>query len=123
MAALLVRLLVAWAINAAALWLADSLFDSVLVDDRTSLVVAAAVLGLATAVLRPLLRFVSMPLIVLTLGLFTILINVAILGVTDWLVDGFDIQGFWTYVGTALVIGLVNTAVGLVLPDGIKKSR
>ena len=123
MSAFLVRLAVAWAINAVALWLADRLFDSVLVDDRASLVVAAAVLGITTALLRPVLRFVSMPLIVLTLGLFTILINVAILGVTDWLVDGFDIQGFWTYVGTALVIGLVNTVVGLVLPDGMKKGR
>lgn len=121
--ALLVRLLVAWAINAGALWLADRLFDSVVVDDRTSLVVAAAVLGLATAVLRPVLRFVSMPLIVLTLGLFTILINVAILGVTDWLVDGFDIEGFWTYVGTALVIGLGNTILGWILPDSMKKAR
>lgn len=119
----LLRLLVAWAINAGALWLADRIFDSVLVDDRTSLVVAAAVLGVTTAVLKPVLRAVSFPLIVLTLGLFTILINVAILGVTDWLVDGFDIQGFWTYVGTALVIGLVNTVLGWVLPDGVKRSR
>lgn len=119
--AFLLRLLVAWAINVVALWLADRIFDSVLIDDRASLVVAAAVLGVTTALLKPILRFVSFPLIVLTLGLFTILINVAILGVTDWLVDGFDIQGFWTYVGAALVIGLVNVVVGWALPDRARR--
>jgi putative membrane protein len=120
---LLLRLAVSWGVNVAALFVADWLFGSVELADRKSLLVAAAVLGVVTAVLRPILRLLAMPLIILTLGLFTILIDVAILGITDRLVDGFEIGGFWTYVGAAIVIGLVNTVLGWVLPDSVKKRR
>jgi putative membrane protein len=117
----LVRLAVAWGLNVAALLVADWLFDSVTIEDNASLIIAGAVLGLTSAILKPILKLVTLPLILLTFGLFIIVINMAILGITDWLVDGFDIEGFWTYVGTALVIGIVNTVLGWLLPDSMDR--
>jgi putative membrane protein len=114
---LLLRLVVAWAIDIIALWLADRIFDSVRLADREALLIAAAALAIVSAILKPVLVAISFPLIVITLGLFMILVNVAILGITDWLVGGFDIEGFWTYVGAAIVIALVNLVLGWVLPD------
>ena len=120
---LLLRLAVAWAIDVVALWLADRIFDSVRLADREALLIAAAALAIVSAILKPVLVAISFPLIVLTLGLFLILVNVAILGITDWLVDGFDIEGFWTYVGAAIVIALVNLVLGWLLPDVGRRSR
>ena len=104
----MLRLVVAWAINAAALWLADALFDSVRIHGWWAYIVGAAVLGIANAVLKPLLTILTLPLIILTLGLFYLAINVAMLALAEWLAPSFSIDGFWTYVGTVVIIWLVN---------------
>ena len=110
---LVARILIAWLVNAAALWLADALFDGVSIDGWWPLLIAAAVLGVLNALLKPVLVLLSIPLIVLTLGLFLLLINIAVLGLTDWISgDGFDINGFWPYVGTVIVVWLVNAVLG-----------
>jgi putative membrane protein len=101
----------------------ERLFDRVRIDDRGTLLLAAAVLAVANAFLKPVLVLVSIPLIVVTLGLFIIVINIAILGITDWLVDGFDIEGFWTYVGAVIVMGIVNIVLSALLPDGARRRR
>lgn len=112
---IVLRLVIAWLVNAVALWVADWLFDGVTTDGWAALLLAAAVLGVLSVILKPVLVLFSLPLIVLTLGLFLLLINIAVLGLTDWISgDGFDINGFWTYVGTVIVVWLVNTVLGLV---------
>ena len=105
------RLVVAWLANAAALWLADRLFTNVQFDGWVPLLIAAAVLALLSAVVKPVLVVLSIPFIVLTLGLFLLLINVAVLWATGALVPGFVITGFWTYVGTVVITWLVNAAI------------
>jgi putative membrane protein len=105
----LLRLVVAWLINAAALWVCDWIFDGVEIDGWGPLLIAAAVLGVINTILKPVLVILSIPLIVLTLGLFLLLLNIALLGLTAWIVSDFDISGFWTYVGCVIVIWLVNT--------------
>jgi putative membrane protein len=112
----LARILVAWVASIAALWVADQLFDGVTFDDWQPLLIAAAVLAVLAGVVRPVLVLLSLPLIVITLGLFLLLINMAVLALTQWLVPGFDISGFWTYVGTVIVTWLVTTIVEAVLP-------
>ena len=109
------RLVVAWLINAAALWVADALFDGVRIDGWGPLLLAAAVLGIVNALLKPILTLLSIPFIIVTLGLFLLVINIALLALTDWIVDDFDISGFWTYVGTVIVAWVVNTVAGSVL--------
>jgi putative membrane protein len=102
------RLIVAWGINAAALWLADALFDSVRIHGWWAYIIGAAVLGIANAVLKPLLAILTLPLIILTLGLFYLAINIAMLALAEWIAPNFSIDGFWTYVGTVVIIWLVN---------------
>jgi len=111
---LLVRLAVSLLVNAAALWVADRLFDGVTIDGGWNLLLGAAIFGVINFLLKPVLVLFSIPLILLTLGLFLLLINIALLALTDWIAgDGFDINGFWTYVGTVIVVWVVNTVLGM----------
>ena len=110
------RLVVALLINAAALWVCDWLFDGVRIDGWGPLLIAAVVLGVINSILKPGLVILSIPLIIVTLGFFLLLLNIALLGLTDWIVSDFDIEGFWTYVGCVFVIWLVNTLLEQFVP-------
>jgi putative membrane protein len=77
-------------------------------------VLAALVFALIAVLLKPVLVLLSIPLIVVTLGLFLLVINIALLALTDWIVADFDIEGFWTYVGTVIVVWLVNSVLSNV---------
>jgi putative membrane protein len=104
----LLRLVIAWGINAAALWLADGLFDGVRIDGFWAFAIGAAVLGIANAIIKPVLKLVTLPLIILTLGLFLLVINIAMVALAEWIAPDFSIDGFWTYVGTVIVVWVVN---------------
>jgi putative membrane protein len=105
---LLLRIAVAIAVNALALWIANMLWDSVNIHGFWAYVIGAAVLGLANAVLKPILAILTLPLIILTLGLFMLVINIAMVALAEWIAPNFSIDGFWTYVGVVVVIWLVN---------------
>jgi putative membrane protein len=111
---LVARLLVAWLINAAALWVCDWLFDGVDIDGWWPLLIGAAVLGVINTILKPVLVLFTIPVILVTLGLFLLLINIALLALVSWIVPDFDISGFWTYVGCVFVIWVVNTVLEAV---------
>jgi putative membrane protein len=105
---LLIRVLVGWGVNIVALIVVDWLFDSVDIGRWGSLLLGAAVLGLGNAILKPILTVLTFPLIVITLGLFYFVLNVAMLGLAEWIAPDFSINGFWTYVGATIVVSLVN---------------
>jgi putative membrane protein len=105
---LLIRVLVGWGVNIVALIVVDWLFDSVDIGRWGSLLLGAAVLGLGNAILKPILTVLTFPLIVITLGLFYFVLNVAMLGLAEWIAPDFSINGFWTYVGATIVVWLVN---------------
>lgn len=109
------RLAVALLLNAAALWVADWIFDGVRIDGWVPLLIGAGVFALINTLLKPVLVVLAIPLILVTLGIFLLVINMALLGLTDWIVSDFDIEGFWTYVGTVVVVWLVNTVLENVL--------
>ena len=111
----LVSALVGWGINIVALLVIDSLFDSVEIDRWGSVLIGAAVLGIANAVVKPVLTVLALPLIVVTLGLAYFAINVAMLALAEWVASDFSIDGFWTYVGATIVVWLVNWILNLVL--------
>ena len=114
------RLLVALAINAAALWVADALWDGVRIHGAAAFIIGAAVLAIANAVLRPVLAILTLPLIILTLGFFYLLINIAMVALAEWIAPNFSIDGFWSYVGTVVVVWAVNWLAHEVL-DGLER--
>jgi putative membrane protein len=103
-----VRLVVAWGVNALALWVADAIWDSVTINGWWAYIIGAAVLGIANTVIKPVLTLITLPLIILTLGLFLLVINMAMLALAEWIAPNFSIDGFWTYVGTVVIVWLVN---------------
>jgi putative membrane protein len=105
---LIPRLLIAWGVNILALWLADALFDGVRIDGTAAYLIGAAVLGIANTFVKPVLTLLSLPLIIITLGLFLLVINIAMVALAEWIAPDFSIDGFWTYVGTVVVVWLVN---------------
>jgi putative membrane protein len=119
------RLVVAWAINLLALWIANTLWGSVSIHGWAAYLIGSAVLGVANAVVKPLLTILTLPLIIVTLGFFYLLINVAMLALAEWIAPNFSIDGFWTYVGTVVVIWAVNWIAGQIVGDleGRKRLR
>jgi putative membrane protein len=102
------RLAIAWAINAAALWVADALWDGVRIHGWAAFLIGSAVLGIANTIIKPVLALVTLPLIVLTLGFFYLVINIAMVALAEWIAPNLSIDGFWSYVGTVLVVWAVN---------------
>jgi putative membrane protein len=107
--------LIAWGVNIVALIVVDWLFDSVEIGRWGSLLLGAAVLGLANAILKPILAILTFPLIVITLGLSYFALNIAMLALAEWIAPDFSINGFWTYIGATIVVWLVNWLLSAVL--------
>jgi len=116
----LVRLAVAWAINAAALWAADALWGSVRIHGWAAFLIGSAVLGIANTVLKPLLTLLTLPLIIVTLGFAYLAINIAMVALAEWIAPNFSIDGFWTYVGVVVVVWAVNW-IGREIVDRIEE--
>jgi putative membrane protein len=111
------RLAVAWAINAAALLAADALWDSVRINGWAAYLIGSAVLGIANAVIKPVLALLTLPLIIVTLGFFYLVINIAMVALAEWIAPHFAIDGFWTYVGTVVVVWAVNWIADQLFAD------
>jgi putative membrane protein len=112
---LLIRIAVAIAINVLALWVANVLWDSVNIQGFWAYFIGAVVLGIANAVIKPILALLTLPLIVLTLGLFYLVINIAMVALAEWIAPDFSIDGFWTYVGVVFIVWLVNWVCSLAV--------
>ena len=119
---LAIRLAVALAINAAALWVADALFSGVRIHGWWAYIIGAAVLGIANTVIKPVLTLITLPLIILTLGFFLLVINIAMLALAEWIAPNFSIDGFWTYVGTVVIVWLVNW-IGYAIVGQLEDTR
>ena len=113
-------LLIRWLMLAAAVWVAAEIVSGMYLEGLVSTLVVAAILGLLNLYLRPILVLFSLPFTIITLGLFIIVINAILLGLTDWLVDifggiEFSIDGVWAALLGALIISIVNMLLGMVL--------
>jgi putative membrane protein len=118
-----VRLAIAWAINLAALWAADALWDGVRIHGWAAFLIGSAVLGVANAVIKPLLTVLTLPLIIVTLGFFYLVINIAMVALAEWIAPNFSIDGFWAYVGTVVVVWAVNWIGDQILGDVASRAR
>ena len=118
MLANLTPFLLHWAITAFALWAASHVFKGLRFGSTGALVVAALLLGLANAVVRPLLVVLTLPLTLLTFGLFLLVINALVLMLVGKLVHGFHIDGFWTAFWASIFMALLSLLLGSFVLGG-----
>jgi putative membrane protein len=102
-------------VTAVLLFLLGRLVDGIEVRDGKAAVFGALVLGLANAVVRPLVLWLTLPVTILTLGLFLIIVNAFMLMIAAAFVDGFEIEGFGSAVWGSLVLSVMNFLVGAML--------
>jgi len=102
------RLLLTWVLNAFALFFVMKLVPGIQIDRFSDLLIATLVLGLLNAFLRPLVVLLTLPVTVLTLGLFTLVINGVMFSLAAWLVDGFHVTGFGAAFLAALLFSLFS---------------
>jgi putative membrane protein len=131
----MVRLLLRLAVNAAALWVAVNGIPGVFGGvpgiagprDVTSIVALAFIFGLVNALLRPLLTFLTCPLIIVTLGLGTLLINTFLFWLSGQIGNafgvGFTVDGFWSAFLGALVVSIVSIVLSIFIPDEREERR
>jgi len=114
----LIRIVLRLLVLAAAIWVAAWLLPDVTVRGGfVTYLWIALLFALVNAFVGPILRLISFPLTVLTLGLFALVVNAALVGLTAKLSGDFDIDGFWTAVLAAVVISVVSAALNLLVPD------
>jgi putative membrane protein len=99
------------------LWVATFFVTGLRFDKPATLIVAGLVLGLVNAFLRPLLVVLTLPITLVTLGLFLLVINAAMVALVAWLLPGMRVDSFWAALGTAIIVSLVSW-VGAALARG-----
>jgi putative membrane protein len=98
------------AISALGLWVASLILAGLHFTSPAKLAIAALLLGIVNGFVRPIAFILTLPITVVTLGLFLLVLNAAMIGLVAWLVPGFTISGFWTAVGAAIIVSLVSWA-------------
>lgn len=140
----MLRLLLGLVVNAVALWVATLVVPGIVLQDDVriyapdagavsteintstilALLVVAVVFALVNAVIKPLVQLLSLPFTILTLGLFLLVVNALMLMLTGWITEqvqpfgaAYLVDGFWAAFFGAIVIGLVNWVLGMLVPD------
>jgi putative membrane protein len=108
------RLLIVWLINAAALFALKYLMSSIQVDSYVTALIAALVLGLINTFIRPLLVLLTLPVTLLTLGLFIFVINGLLFWFVGSFVSGFHVNGFWSAMGGAILYSIISWALAAI---------
>jgi putative membrane protein len=109
------RLLLAWLINTVSLFAVPYLLRTVYVQDIGTALIAALLLGLVNTLIRPILVLLTLPVTLLTLGLFIFVINGLMFWVVANLVSGFAVAGFWSAVGGALIYSVISWGLSALL--------
>jgi putative membrane protein len=108
--------LILWGVNVLALWVAATVFPANLAFAGTSaLFVSGLLLGLVNALVKPVLLILTLPLTVLSMGLFILVINALMLLLVAWLVPGFTVAGFWAGLWVAIFVSLFSFVVNALL--------
>jgi putative membrane protein len=105
------------AIAAVGLWIATKIFAGLQFDSPWILLLAALLLGIVNAIVRPIAVILTLPLTLLTLGLFLLVINAGMLALVAWLLEGFRISSFWTAFGASIVVSLTSWAASSFLGE------
>lgn len=110
------RILLVWLLNALALWLVTFLVPGVTFERPLDLIVAALVLGLVNAIVKPILVILTLPITVVTLGLFLLVLNALLFWGVSGIVPGFAVGGFWWAMLGAFVYSVITWALSALLP-------
>jgi len=110
-------LVIRWLVSAVALYLTSLVVRGIEVQGIGSLFFAAATIGILNAVVRPLILLLTLPLNILTLGLFTLVVNAAMLKLASEVVRGFEVHGFWSALGGWLLLSLFTFLINVVIGE------
>lgn len=105
------------AIVAAGLWIATKIFAGLQFDSPWILLLAALLLGVVNAIIRPIAVILTLPLTLLSLGLFLLVINAGMVALVAWLLEGFRISSFWTALGASIIVSLTSWAASGLLGE------
>lgn len=120
---MLVKFLVRAAFAALGLWVADRLLGGVYFSNATVLVIAAVLLGAVNAVVRPVVFILTLPITVVTLGLFLLVVNALMIGLVALLLPGFQVHGLFAGIGAAVITGVSSWLGHLALGDAKRVER
>ena len=111
----MMAILVGWIINAIALYVTVLLVPGIEVDNVATIFLSALVIGFVNILIKPAVHLISLPITILTFGIFALFINATLLGLSAWLVPGFNITGFLPALLGAIVISIVSTVLNSLL--------
>jgi putative membrane protein len=117
----LVRVLLIWGVNVVALLAATAVVDDMSIDPTWHVIIVGAVFGLVNWAVKPVVKLLALPVIVLTLGIALFFVNLLMLALTAWLTDSMSIGSFGAAVGATIVVWFVNAVLLAVL--GLSDSR
>ncbi|THD59508.1 phage holin family protein [Phenylobacterium sp.] len=120
---MLARLIVRMIFGALGLWIAAKLVPGIHVSSMTALILAAALLGIVNALVRPIVFILTLPLTIITLGLFLLVVNAAMIGLVSLFVPGFAVHGLIPGIMAAIVTGVVSWIGGMILRDDRREYR
>ena len=112
------RILIRIGINAVALWVASELVGGISLEEGLwKILLVAAIFGVVNAFVRPVAKLLSLPVIILSLGIFILVINAVMLLITDWLTASLEVDGFGSAFWGAVIISIVSWALSVFMPD------
>jgi putative membrane protein len=114
------RLLVSWLANAVMLAVADALLTNVTVSSAGDLILAAALFGILNTFLKPIARLLTLPLAIITLGIAWFFVSMLMLYLTQAIVSGFSIHGFWTLVWATIIVWVVDLVLDIAMVSWAK---
>jgi putative membrane protein len=115
------RLLVSWLANAVMLAVADALLTNVTVASAGDLILAAALFGIRNTLLKPIARLLTLPLAIITLGIAWFFVSMLMLYLTQAIVSGFSIHGFWTLVWATIIVWVVDLVLDIAMVSWAKR--
>jgi putative membrane protein len=107
-------LAISWAANAVILTIVTVVLSGATSAHAKDLLIAAALFGVLNTILKPILKLITLPFAVITLGLIWFFVSMLMLAITSAIVKGFEIHGFWTYVWATVIVWLVNVVLDFV---------
>ncbi|QYC11734.1 phage holin family protein [Brevundimonas nasdae] len=119
----MIRFITQALVTMAGLWLSAKVVPGVDFTNNGSLIAAAIILGVVNAVVRPIMVVLTLPFTVLTFGLFLLVVNAAMIGLTSLFLDGFAVHGLWAGIGAAIVTGVVSWIAGAFIGGGEEPRR
>lgn len=111
----IIEFLAHWGITALSLWVAGFIFHGISFTNKKSLLIAALLLGLANAIIRPIVILLTIPLTIFSFGFFLLVINALMMLLVSTLVSGFKVSGFWTAFFASIFIAVLSFFVGLFI--------